>query len=77
MPILRSPSPPSTGPRAGEEARADFGLDPTAPTLLVTGGSQGARRLNDAACAWRCADLLAAGVQVLHAAGPDERRRCR
>ena len=28
------------------EARAHFGLDPDRPTLLVTGGSQGARRLN-------------------------------
>ena len=31
------------------EARAHFGLDADRPTLLVTGGSQGARRLNDAA----------------------------
>ena len=30
------------------EARAFFGLDPDRPTLLVTGGSQGARRLNQA-----------------------------
>ena len=29
------------------EAREAFGLDPDRPTLLVTGGSQGARRLND------------------------------
>ena len=28
------------------EARAFFGLDPDRPTLVVTGGSQGARRLN-------------------------------
>ncbi len=28
------------------EARAHFGLDPDRPTLLVTGGSQGARRIN-------------------------------
>jgi len=51
------------------EARAAFGLDPDRPTLLVTGGSQGARRLNDAASG--AADgLRAAGVQVLHASGP-------
>ena len=31
------------------EARATFGLDADRPTLLVTGGSQGAKRLNDAA----------------------------
>ena len=49
-------------------ARASLGLDADAPTLLVTGGSLGAQRLNDVfgACA---ADLLAAGVQVLHASG--------
>lgn len=29
------------------EARAAFGLDPNLPTLLVSGGSQGARRLNE------------------------------
>ena len=50
-------------------ARQHFGLDQDAPTLLVTGGSQGARRINDtvSACA---ADLAAAGVQVLHVKGP-------
>ena len=30
------------------EARAAFGLDPDRPTLLVFGGSQGARSLNEA-----------------------------
>ena len=33
------------------EARASFGLDPDRPTLLVTGGSQGARRLNQSVSA--------------------------
>ena len=51
------------------EGRAFFGLDPDRPTLLVTGGSQGARRLNEAASG-AAADLGAAGVQVLHATGP-------
>ena len=50
------------------EARAFFGLDPDRPTLLVTGGSQGARRLNQAVSAAAPA-LAAAGVQVLHAQG--------
>jgi UDP-N-acetylglucosamine--N-acetylmuramyl-(pentapeptide) pyrophosphoryl-undecaprenol N-acetylglucosamine transferase len=56
--------------RAGlrAEARATFGLDPDRPTLLVTGGSQGAKRLNDAASG-AAADLRAAGAQVLHATG--------
>jgi UDP-N-acetylglucosamine--N-acetylmuramyl-(pentapeptide) pyrophosphoryl-undecaprenol N-acetylglucosamine transferase len=51
------------------EARAHFGLDPDRPTLLVFGGSQGARRLNLAVAAAAEA-LAAAGVQVLHATGP-------
>jgi UDP-N-acetylglucosamine--N-acetylmuramyl-(pentapeptide) pyrophosphoryl-undecaprenol N-acetylglucosamine transferase len=50
------------------QARASFGLQPDLPTLLVTGGSQGARRINDAVVG-AAADLAAAGVQVLHHAG--------
>ncbi len=52
-----------------DEARATFGLDPDRPTLLVTGGSQGARRLNQAVSG-AAAALAAAGVQVLHVVGP-------
>jgi UDP-N-acetylglucosamine--N-acetylmuramyl-(pentapeptide) pyrophosphoryl-undecaprenol N-acetylglucosamine transferase len=51
-----------------EEARARFALG-AGPVLLVTGGSQGARRLN-AAVTGAAPDLAAAGVQVLHVAGP-------
>ena len=51
------------------EARASFGLAPEGPVLLVTGGSQGARRIN-AAATGAARDLAAAGVQVLHVAGP-------
>lgn len=50
------------------EGRAAFGLRPDLPTLLVTGGSQGARTLNTAAVGAAPA-LAAAGIQVLHAAG--------
>lgn len=50
------------------EAREFFGLDADRPTLLVTGGSQGARRINHAVSA-ASRDLADAGVQVLHAAG--------
>ncbi|GAA1911940.1 undecaprenyldiphospho-muramoylpentapeptide beta-N-acetylglucosaminyltransferase [Nocardioides lentus] len=51
------------------EARAHLGLDPDRPTLLVTGGSQGARRLNTAVTG-AAAALAEAGVQVLHVVGP-------
>lgn len=50
-----------------EEGAAALGLDPTLLTLLVTGGSQGARRLNEL-----CAEAAAAwppNTQVLHIAG--------
>ena len=50
------------------EARRSMGLDQHRPTLLVTGGSQGARRINEAVLAV-AAELDAAGVQVLHATG--------
>ncbi|MGB7447657.1 MAG: undecaprenyldiphospho-muramoylpentapeptide beta-N-acetylglucosaminyltransferase [Ornithinimicrobium sp.] len=50
------------------EARAAFGLDPARPTVLVTGGSLGAHRLN-AAFAGASKELTAAGVQVLHLTG--------
>lgn len=57
--------------RAGlrAEARRHFGLDPDAPTVLVFGGSQGARSINVAVsgAAQRFAE---AGVGVLHAHGP-------
>src|SRR5436190_7036699 len=51
------------------EGRAEFGLDPDRPTLLVTGGSQGARRLNESVAAAAPA-FAEAGVQVLHAVVP-------
>jgi len=51
--------------RAGAAA---LGLDPDATTLLVTGGSLGAQRINDAVSAGAAA-LDAAGVQVLHLTG--------
>lgn len=57
--------------RAGQaaQARQSWGLQSDLPVLLVSGGSQGARRLNEAT--WDSADrLLAAGIQVLHIWGP-------
>ena len=52
-----------------ELAQAHFGLRAGLPTLLVTGGSQGARSINDAVSG-AAQDLGAAGVQVLHVQGP-------
>jgi UDP-N-acetylglucosamine--N-acetylmuramyl-(pentapeptide) pyrophosphoryl-undecaprenol N-acetylglucosamine transferase len=50
------------------EALTHFGLDDRHPTLLVTGGSLGAQRLN-AAFASRVDSLRAGGIQVLHITG--------
>jgi UDP-N-acetylglucosamine--N-acetylmuramyl-(pentapeptide) pyrophosphoryl-undecaprenol N-acetylglucosamine transferase len=56
--------------RAATRARAreHFGLLPDRVTLLVYGGSQGALRLNET-FGRAAADLVGAGVQVLHASG--------
>jgi UDP-N-acetylglucosamine--N-acetylmuramyl-(pentapeptide) pyrophosphoryl-undecaprenol N-acetylglucosamine transferase len=53
------------------EARTFFGLDPDRTTLLVFGGSQGARRLNET-MGEAAPSLLATGAQVLHARGRDQ-----
>jgi UDP-N-acetylglucosamine--N-acetylmuramyl-(pentapeptide) pyrophosphoryl-undecaprenol N-acetylglucosamine transferase len=50
------------------QALAHFGLDDHRPTLLITGGSLGAQRLN-AAFASRVEELRAGGIQVLHISG--------
>ncbi|WP_448071707.1 undecaprenyldiphospho-muramoylpentapeptide beta-N-acetylglucosaminyltransferase [Georgenia yuyongxinii] len=49
-------------------AATELGLDPGRPTLLVTGGSLGAQRLNEAVPA-AAAAVLGAGAQVLHLTG--------
>jgi UDP-N-acetylglucosamine--N-acetylmuramyl-(pentapeptide) pyrophosphoryl-undecaprenol N-acetylglucosamine transferase len=53
---------------ARAEGRALFGLDQRMPTLLVTGGSTGAKRINDAVST-SVAALLGSGWQVLHITG--------
>ena len=55
-------------PPARAEGRALFGLDHRMPTLLVTGGSTGARRLNESVSR-SVAALLGSGWQVLHLTG--------
>jgi UDP-N-acetylglucosamine--N-acetylmuramyl-(pentapeptide) pyrophosphoryl-undecaprenol N-acetylglucosamine transferase len=50
------------------QARVELGLDPILPTLLVTGGSLGAKSLNDSVIA-ALPKLKAAGIQVLHIVG--------
>lgn len=57
--------------QARRAAREHFGLDPDAPTLLVFGGSQGARALNEAVVA-ASDQITGAGVQILHAKGPKQ-----
>lgn len=49
-------------------AAAEFGIDPAVPTVLVTGGSLGAQRLNEA-FAGAAHRLVEAGLQVLHVTG--------
>ncbi|MEI6176563.1 MAG: undecaprenyldiphospho-muramoylpentapeptide beta-N-acetylglucosaminyltransferase [Verrucomicrobiota bacterium] len=50
-----------------EEAAAMFGLSSEKTTILVTGGSQGARRLNELSA--QAAEKLPDDMQVLHIAG--------
>lgn len=51
-----------------DQARVELGLDPVLPTLLVTGGSQGARSINEAVID-SLPELSNAGIQVLHIVG--------
>jgi len=55
-------------PALREEAARTLGLDPALTTILVTGGSLGAQRLNEAFGA-AAGELVEAGVQVLHVTG--------
>ncbi|MDO4899599.1 glycosyltransferase [Actinomyces sp.] len=52
---------------ARREGAAALGLDPQAPTLLVTGGSLGAQHLNEVMC--DCIGRLPENLQVLHLTG--------
>lgn len=59
------------------EAAARLGLDPARPTLLVFGGSLGARRLNDAVLTATAQWAEPRRLQVLHAAGLRDHERVR
>jgi len=63
--VVGRPIPERSRPPAREQARETFALPPEGPVVLVFGGSQGARRLNEAALA----AFAAAGPAVLHLAG--------
>lgn len=65
---LRSEFTNSEAPEK-QQARVELGLDPAMPTLLVTGGSQGAKSINTAVELAR-PDFQRAGIQVLHIVGP-------
>ncbi|MGQ0644862.1 MAG: undecaprenyldiphospho-muramoylpentapeptide beta-N-acetylglucosaminyltransferase, partial [Elusimicrobiota bacterium] len=66
------PLRPDLVPRDGAEARRALGLDPAAMTLLVFGGSQGARALNRLAGEVLPSFCRSAGWQVIHFAGRAE-----
>lgn len=71
---LRAPVARLAAERAADPAgrrragAAALGLDPALPTLVVTGGSLGAQRLNEA-MAGAARAVLDAGAQVLHLTG--------
>jgi UDP-N-acetylglucosamine--N-acetylmuramyl-(pentapeptide) pyrophosphoryl-undecaprenol N-acetylglucosamine transferase len=75
--VVGRPIPARSWPPAQNEARAAFGLPPKGPVVLVFGGSQGARRLNEAAHE----AFASEGPAVLHLAGerdfPELERRPR
>lgn len=63
-------------PPTAAEARQALGLEPSLPTLLIIGGSQGAQAVNDAAIA--AAPQIAAlsrPLNVLHLTGPGDTAR--
>lgn len=53
---------------ARDAAYSEFGLDPHRPTVLVTGGSLGARRLNETV-GTAVKEIVESGWQVLHIVG--------
>lgn len=60
-----------------DEVRKEFGLKGGMPTLLVAGGSQGARAINDLVlkCLPPMFDLWKGRIQILHITGPNDFER--
>ncbi len=70
--VVGTPLRPSVAKRpTKEEGLAWFGLKPGRKTLMVMGGSQGARRVNELVAASLPA-FTSAGIQVLHISGPGD-----
>ncbi|NDJ62952.1 MAG: UDP-N-acetylglucosamine--N-acetylmuramyl-(pentapeptide) pyrophosphoryl-undecaprenol N-acetylglucosamine transferase, partial [Chloroflexi bacterium] len=65
---LREEIVAARGPDGRAQAQTHFDLDPARQTLLVFGGSRGARTINAALVAIRRA-LLADGLQIIHVTG--------
>ncbi|MBM3289506.1 MAG: undecaprenyldiphospho-muramoylpentapeptide beta-N-acetylglucosaminyltransferase [Candidatus Hydrogenedentes bacterium] len=63
-------------PPPREQACAKFGIDPKRPSILVTGGSQGARSINDAV-AHAIAKLAPDELQAIWMTGPADAARAR
>ncbi len=70
--VVGTPLRPSVASRPSrEEGLAFFGLQAGKRTLMVMGGSQGARRVNELVAA-SLPQFVAAGIQVLHISGPGD-----
>jgi len=61
------PTRPELAPMPKDLACGRLGLDPTRPVLLVSGGSRGARSINQAL--WSCLVELLPKTQVIHTTG--------
>lgn len=74
-PIVRAAATATTDPG---RCRAELGLDPHSPTLLITGASQGARSINSLLIELaRTVPDAFAGWQIIHQTGPSEDDRVR
>lgn len=65
--VVGYPTRPSLKPLPRQQALQQFGLSPEKPTLLVTGGSLGARSINQALLA--ALPELLAEIQIIHLTG--------